>query len=559
MMRSSVVLFMLLFVQITQAQRVHTFWVELKSKDSVSVLLNQPHRLLSSKALNRRTKWNIALNETDVPVSKRYIDSMQAYGYPVFHTSRWFNALIVDGHSKRSLDSLRKLSFVKNVKYLGFRYISPRPGMDKLPNINRQLQELEMKVSGTRPLADSNEYGRSFAQIHQLKLDSLHSKGLNGDGVTIAILDAGFRSVNNLFYMLRMFPQARLLAAKDFVQPNTDVFNDDEHGLSVFSIMATHQPGKYIGASPAASYVLLRSEDAAHENLIEEALWIVAAEYADSFGVDLIQSSLGYNEFDDDALNHRYKELDGKTTLISKGALMTISKGITVVNSAGNEGDKDWRYIAAPADVNDVIAVGGVDDKQRLALFSSQGPTADKRIKPDVMALGEGTMLISPTGTIYKGNGTSYAAPLVAGLAACLLQAKPDANPAELAQAIRMSGSYYLKPDKHFGYGVPDALLALRLLGADSAMNLYQDQVLDVRSLPDKQVHMAVSVAAPQRIEWTVTDENGVVINKGNMRLKTKGQYRFSIYKFKRSSYALLNVEVKFASQTQRYTLSLNP
>ncbi|MFN5921120.1 MAG: S8 family peptidase [Bacteroidota bacterium] len=537
------------------AQRIPCYWVELKSKDSIEFKISQPHQLLSAKAIQRRKKYDIPLNETDVPVSQRWIDSLKTMGYTTFHSSRWFNALIVEGYSKRSLDSLSSFSFVKSVKYLGYRYRSPRQSTDDIPDINTQLQQLENKVTGKRITIDSNEYGQTFEQIHQLRIDSLHERGFNGKGVTVAILDAGFKSVNALYYMRKLFSRSLLVAARDFVHPNTDVFNDDDHGLSVFSIMAGHQPGTYIGSAPASSYVLLRSEDAAHENLLEEALWVIAAEYADSFGVDLIQSSLGYNEFDDDMLSHRFKELDGKTTLISRGASMAIQKGIVVVNSAGNEGDKDWRYIAAPADVEQVITVGGVDSKQRLALFSSQGPTADKRIKPDVMAMAEGTTLISPTGTIYKGNGTSYAAPLVAGLAAGLLQAKPKATPHQLANALRLSGTYYNKPDKQFGYGVPDALLALRLLGSDSAQN----QILDARLLPDKHVHVALEMATPQRVQYTLKTSSGVLVYSGQSRFKSKGQFRFPLTKIRNQSSDLLTLEVRFDNSLQTFNFYINP
>lgn len=535
-----------------RAQRIPCYWVELKSKDSVEFKLSQPQQLLSAKALQRRKKYGIQTNETDVSVAQRWIDSVKTVGYSTFHSSRWFNALIVDGHSKRTQDSLSKLPFVKSVRYLGYRYRLPRKAIDDIPDIHTQLQQLENKILGKPTTVDSNQYGQAFDQIHQLRIDSIHKRGFNGKGITVAILDAGFKSVNNLYYMLKIFPQSQLLAARDFVHPNTDVFNDDDHGLSVFSVMASHQPGKYIGSAPAASYVLLRSEDATHEDPLEEALWVIAAEYADSFGVDLIQSSLGYNEFDDEMLSHRFKELDGKTTLISRGAQMAIHKGIVVVNSAGNEGDKDWRYVSAPADVEHVITVGGVDNKQRMALFSSQGPTADKRIKPDVVAMAEGTTLISPTGTIYRGNGTSYASPLIAGLATSLLQARPNATPLEVANAIRISGTYYYKPDKHFGYGVPDALLALRLLGSDTSTS----QILDARFLGDTHVHIAIEIAKPQRIQYVLKSASGSILYSGHNRFKSKGQYRFSVPKFKTHPTDSVTLEVTFETGSQAYTFA---
>jgi hypothetical protein len=295
--------------------------------------------------------------------------------------------------------------------------------------------------------------------------------------------------------------------------------------------MATYKPGLIVGSSPDAIYYLMCTEDDITESPLEELFWLMAAEFCDSIGVDMIQSSLGYNEFDEEAYSHQIKQLDGKTTLISKAASVAVSKGIVVVNSAGNEGDKDWRFIAAPADVEGVITVGGVDMFGNMAMFSSQGPTADKRVKPDVSAMAEGTFSISASGVVNKGNGTSYATPLISGMVACLLQAFPNATPDEIRHALRISADHYFKPDIHFGYGIPKATLALGILESEKQM---EDSVIHITQLSDQNIHALVYSKQAQTYTWKVEDAQGRIVAHGSRKMKKAGADRFILFSTKK-------------------------
>ena len=266
-------------------------------------------------------------------------------------------------------------------------------------------------------------------------------------------------TVSHAFDYLR--DQGRILGYRDFVHSGGNIFNESSHGMEVLSTMAGYLPGLMIGTAPSASYWLLRSEDVTSEYRIEEANWLLAAEFADSAGVDIISSSLGYSTFSDSLMNYSYSMLNGKTALVTRAAEKAFSKGMLVVVSAGNEGNDPWGYITPPADGKNVLAVGAVADDRGLAYFSSRGPTADNRIKPDVDAVGYQTVIITPNGTTGLGYGTSFAAPQIAGMAACLWEASPLSTNHEILQAIRRSSDHYSSPDTAYGYGIPDFMLAL--------------------------------------------------------------------------------------------------
>lgn len=522
----------LLMSGVLTAQTTYMYWVELASKDSINYFTNNPRLYLSEAAIQKRFKHDIAIDYSDIPVSKRCVDSLTGMGFNVFASSKWMNALIVVCRTPKSIDSIKALTFVKEVRFLGHQYLKSKPNRDVLPNIEQQILQLDKKVTGRTKIVDTGFYGNATMQITQLKVDSLHKLGYTGKGITIAVFDAGFKNANLLHLGMGMFKKSEIKIAKDYISPGATGYYADEHGLSVFSVMSAYLPGYIVGTSPESSYILLRTEDAEHESLIEEALWVVAAEYADSSGADIIHSSLGYNVFDETRMNHGFKELNGKTAIISIGAQMAVNKGMIVVNSAGNEGDKEWRYITVPADAPGVITVGGVDHEGQIAMFSSQGLTADKRIKPDIVAMGEGTYVISSTGLIHPANGTSYSAPLVSGMVACLLQANPHTTPKEMLKALQLSSSQYYKPDKHYGYGIPDAILANAILKKDSLQN--RNSIVDCRMLKDHKCHILLRINKPQTYSISIEDTQANVIFKQNKKFQSIGTYRFDIGKVKK-------------------------
>ena len=528
-----IILFSLLhFIgSIVFAQRANIFAIELKAKDTSIYKLSKPEELFTPESLKRKNRLQIKPDMLDIPVSNIIIDTLQALGHKVAYTSKWLNMVFIESNNRKSVESLKQYSFVKSVyPFSSAQSASSIKGID-FPDIEMQIEQLNKKVTGVNTMYDSGFYGNSRAQIHQLLIDSLHASGYTGIGVRVAIFDNGFRNLQNLRRVLNYFERARFGGSKNFVRPTKSVFAEGDHGVAVLSIMATYKPGLIVGSSPDAIYYLMCTEDDITESPLEELFWLMAAEFCDSIGVDIIQSSLGYNEFDEEAYSHQIKQLDGKTTLISKAASVAVSKGIVVVNSAGNEGDKDWRFIAAPADVEGVITVGGVDMFGNMAMFSSQGPTADKRVKPDVSAMAEGTFSISASGVVNKGNGTSYATPLISGMVACLLQAFPNATPDEIRHALRISADHYFKPDIHFGYGIPKATLALGILESEKQM---EDSVIHITQLSDQNIHALVYSKQAQTYTWKVEDAQGRIVAHGSRKMKKAGADRFILFSTKK-------------------------
>ena len=309
-------------------------------------------------------------------------------------------------------------------------------------------------------IIDTSLYGTSVHQVSQLNGHYFHQKGIKGQGMVIAVLDAGFYNADKLPSLSNLYETGKILGTRDFVNPSSDFYTEHWHGMMVLSTMGGYLPGELIGTAPEASYWLLRTEDAASEYLIEEDNWVAGAEFADSVGADIINSSLGYYEFDDSTMNHTYADMDGKTTRVTRGANMASSKGMLVFSSAGNEARNNWRKIIAPADGDHVIAVGAVDRNRNYASFSSVGPAADGAIKPDLAAMGSGTAVQGIIWDIVARSGTSFASPVLAGMAACLWQANPTVTAKEMARIMMLTGHQAIKPDTLLGYGIPDMQLA---------------------------------------------------------------------------------------------------
>ncbi len=289
-----------------------------------------------------------------------------------------------------------------------------------------------------------------------LGIDHLHSSGELGQGIRIAVLDAGFPNVDGMEAFQHIFREGRYIAGFDAVDGDRYPFHANAHGRAVLSILAAREEGEFLGAAPEAEYILCRTENGAHEYRVEEHNWIAAAEFADSAGADILSTSLGYTVFDDSTQDHTPSDLDGNTIMITRGADIAASKGILVVNSAGNYAQSSWGTLGAPADGDSVLAVGSVDSARNYSPFSSKGPTADGRRKPDLAAMGEGTVFLGGDGKVYKGNGTSFSAPLISGAAAVLWGAFPGSKPMELHRLLKQYGHLHEDPNNELGHGVPD-------------------------------------------------------------------------------------------------------
>lgn len=428
----------------------------LKDKQGSPYSLEHPGRWLSHKAVERRKRQGIALDSTDLPVSAKYLRQIEnslsqrqpgekrsKAEWVIVGTSRWNNTVLVRSNDTTLLKNLATLDCITQSQCV---WTSP-------DSIDRYVKHTYHETFNPWDSIKGVTYGNGKDQLEMLQGQRLHNIGLRGKGMTIAVLDGGFQNVN----VIPAFMRGNIIGTKDFVYPNSPFFyQETDHGTKVLSTMAANVPNVLIGTAPEARYWLLRCEDQQTEQPVEEDYWAMAAEFADSAGVDIISSSLGYNDYDSVPDYYHQRDLDGQTALISRTASMLAKKGIILVNSAGNSGMGPWKKISFPADADDILTVGAVNMEKKNAPFSGVGPTQDGRVKPDVMALGSPASLISGRGSIVRDMGTSFSTPLVAGLVACLWQALPEKTALEIIELVRQTGSNAKDPDNIFGYGIPN-------------------------------------------------------------------------------------------------------
>ena len=435
------------------------YWVSFSDKNDTLFSTENPEVFLSQKAIDRREKFDIAITKEDFPVNPFYLDTLKSLGAKVHHTSRWLNAATIL-LPKKNKKVIADLSFVENIEYVGRVY--PDKSV-KIRQGNSFRDTLESEI------VPEEYYGYASFQVKSIAIDSLHQMGFSGEGVTIAVLDGGFRQVDSIPFFDSLRVAGRLINHYDFVDGDHTVFESSSHGSQVLSTMAAKIPNVLVGTAPHANYLCLKTEDTRGEYRLEECNWVAAAEYADSIGADLINSSLGYSTFSDKSMNYSYDNLDGTTSISSQAGDIAFSKGMIVISSAGNEGASKWKYIGIPSDAKNVFTVGATNQKGERAGFSSIGPTPDGRIKPEIAAIGSWVAVTSTRSfRVNIGSGTSFSAPLIAGATACLWQAFPDKSNKEIIEAIKLSGSQSDAPDSELGYGVPSFIKAYEiLLGQD--------------------------------------------------------------------------------------------
>ena len=424
--------------------------IEFTDKNHSAFSVHYPHLFLSQQALQRRARQGIEVTHDDLPVSAVYVDSLKRMGFEVLNTSRWFNSATVRC-SPEDLEKLQNVDFIKrteNVKKTENQETEP-----ELEHLYSDDDEDDFELQFDEA---SSYYGGAAAQTGMLNGQALHQRGFRGKGMLIAVIDGGFFRVNEISGFDSLHVSGRLRGFKNLTPDLENPLGNHSHGTNVLSILAAWLPEQMVGSAPEADYLLLRSEEIGHEYIVEEDNWIVAVEYADSAGVDIITSSLGYTTFDDRSQNHSRQDLDGRTIRTSRAAAMAAARGIIVCLSAGNDGDAYWRTVSVPADADSVITVGSVNRNGKRSSFSSTGYTADNRIKPDLMAMGERTAYQSVMGFINTGNGTSYSTPLLAGFIACLWQAFPEKTNMEIIEMVKSSASHYKSPNALYGYGIPD-------------------------------------------------------------------------------------------------------
>jgi hypothetical protein len=454
-----------LALSLTSEAQVSRYIIRFKDKGTSPFSLNNPSAYLSQRAIDRRTRYGIVIDSTDLPVTARYIDSVRSAGtVTILNTSKWLNAVSIQTTDNTALTKINNLPFVQSVSGIALRISSAASTNEKY-----EIEKEQPPLLRETEVTNFFNYGSSFDQVHIHNGEFLHNIGLQGQNMVIGMLDGGF----NNYLTVKAFDSVRangqILSVYDFVAKDNSVNEDHPHGMECLSTIAANIPGQFVGTAPKAGFHLFRTEDVSAEYPIEEFNWVCGAERVDSVGGDMISSSVGYNSFDAPftSFNHTYAQLNGNTTMGAMGANLAAKKGILVVNSAGNEGDKTWKYIVTPADGDSVLAVAAVTATGAVANFSSYGPSSDGQIKPDVASVGVATIVQFPNNTIGGNNGTSFACPNMAGLASCLWQGFPEFNNMKIINALRQAGSKASFPDDRIGYGIPDMKKAL--------MNLVKD------------------------------------------------------------------------------------
>ena len=418
------------------------YWVFFQDKNEALETF-EISDFLSSASLQRRAEQDIDIHINDFPVSPSYINTIKNLGFEVYRTSRWLNAISIFIDHTNELALLRELDFVSKIQKV--KSYSRRAIVDEV-SIDQQIV--------------ANSYGPSYGQIAQLNGHLVHEQGYKGQGRIIAVMDASFYKVDELAMFDSLWINNQILETWDFVLNQELNYDNDtigSHGTMVLSCMGGNMQDSLIGTAPDASYILFRTEDTSSETLTEEDNWVAAAEQADLLGAHVINTSLGYSNLTDDPENtHTYSDMDGNTTVITIAADIAASKGMLVVNSAGNSGNSEWYYITAPADGDSVLTIGAIGADSVLTFFSSHGPTADGRMKPNVVAQGLFSVVCNLDDGIRTANGTSFSSPIIAGMAASVWSAMPEVSSMDLFNLIQESGHLFPEGNNDYGYGVPN-------------------------------------------------------------------------------------------------------
>ncbi len=454
-------LFLMLLIALTaidSAAAQSTYYVQLTDKKNSPYSIDRPEAFLSPKAIERRHLQGIAIQQDDLPVSALYLRQIDADCH-ILYALKWSNAVVVRSDDPAIVSRLKSHPFVSDVRLISSNGPST---VHKALDYNNAARQDQI-------LIDTTFYGTATRQSMMIHIDALHAHGYWGDGVIIAMMDAGFLNADTNPYMHKTFEAGRVLYTWDFVFGDSDVYrspNADTHGAETFSCIASDKPYIMVGTAPNADFLLFHTEDTRSETIVEEYNWAAAAEVADSLGAEVFSTSLGYTTFDasDSVDDQTYAGMNGHTTPIAKAVNKAAAKGIIVVNSAGNEGASSWHYIATPGDADSGLTVGAVQPSAVIAAFSSRGPNSSGQVKPDVCAQGSPAALVSPYGELQNNSGTSFSCPITAGAVACLRQAFPSAPGMTILHAVQRSSSIYTMPNGDYGYGIPDFGLAYDIL-----------------------------------------------------------------------------------------------
>lgn len=520
----------------SQAQDRYAVYFKFKPQSEFS--LSRPQEFLTQKALDRRLREGIAIDSLDLPVSEKYLLEVGAWSEYVLYTSKWMNAAVLVVNDAGA-EAIEALPFVDRVELVAKGFLE-EPGARVVSQSDFLTdQELERKY----PKFNSRQLGLTANsydfQNRLIGIDRMHEEGYTGEGVTIAVFDAGFPGVDTISSFAHLFANDRIIAQRDFVRPwSKNAFAGHQHGTNVLSLIAANDSGKLVSGAYNSDFVLVITEEVATEYPVEEFNWIRGAEFSDSLGVDIINSSLGYWDFDETSMNYTLDDLDGNTAIITKGAATASSKGILVVNSVGNDGTRGASSLLVPADAADIITVGSVTNSGEVSSFSSRGPTSDGRVKPELAAFGNGPVLLRSNGSAAASNGTSFSAPQITALAAGLWEAKPEWTKRELMNNLYRSATQYENPDNLLGYGVPNFYGALygEVLGVgDEAVvwSLYPN--------PAATDELRINFGTGNSLHFELVDMTGRVLLRSELeRAIPKEPYTLSLSGIKAGLYLVI-------------------
>ncbi len=456
-----------LFFTNTNAQS--RYIVKFKDKGSTPFSIANPSAYLGPRALQRRARYNIAIDSTDLPVTPRYIDSVRLAGaVTILNTSKWLNEVAIKTTDPLALAKINSLPFVISATAVA----SFANGTTPVNKILDAVSNTPFETSGsltTSTTADVLNYGKSHGQVHIHQGEFLHNHGFKGEAMQLAVLDAGFFHYLSLPTFDSIRANNQILNVWDFVANNASVDEDNSHGMNCLSAISANMPGLFVGTAPKATFCLYRTEDVASETKIEEHNLAAGYERADSIGVDVCSVSLGYNTFDAPFQSYTYNDLNGHTTMSAIASNIAARKGMLPVIACGNGGNNNptsvEHYVSTPGDADSVMTVGAVDTLSNVASFSSYGPNSSLAIKPNVAAVGLNAIVASPsTGQPVSGNGTSFATPNIAGLTTCLWQAFPEFNNMAILDAMQRSATRFTNPNDRVGYGIPDMKKSFAIL-----------------------------------------------------------------------------------------------
>jgi serine protease AprX len=469
-----------------QAQ-IQDAWIYFLDKENVEISINDPITILTQEALDRKAMHGVPIDARDVPVTEAYIQEVKnSPGITYWAKSKWMNCVYVQG-TVNDLEALLDLPYVVGIEYADKDLNFPNP--QTVPDKFKVLSDSESRVE--------YNYGAAANQIEMISGDYLHLQDFTGEGMIVAVMDSGFPNFATNPGFAHVMDNGRLLGTFDFYSRTSDVSGTGSHGIQTTSDIGGFLDNQFAGTAPEASFYLFRTEYGPSENPREEAWWVEALERADSLGVDVVNTSLGYQAYDNANYDHSYEDLDGVTTFAARGANLAYEKGMVLVTSAGNQGNS-FGTVATPADAIGLLAVGAVNNLGNYVSFSSRGPTVDGRIKPDVMAKGQSAAVISSSGVVDFSSGTSFSSPIIAGAVTCLWQAFPETTNVDLMQAVRESAHLYNNPTDQMGYGIPNFELAFNILSTLSQNdNLLKSQV----ALSPNPVSDIFSVLLPQSVE----------------------------------------------------------